>query len=1470
MAAAERSSVKLTQRAYTLRLRGVPGDNEWKERLWRTHEAVNKGAKVFGDWLLTLRGGLIHELANEKIPAKGEKPERAPTEKEIRDRRVILALSWLSVESERGAPAEFIVATGKDDAGTRKTNLENALREILKKRGVKDDEMCNWIKDCLPTLSAEIRDDAVWVDRSKAFDDAKNNDSLDQKDIWDFLSPFFSIQESYLKPIKEKNEENDEDESEGSEEKEKDLVQKAGQWLSNRFGTGKGADFPKMREVYVAIASWASNATPNQSGVNSIATLAQALSYFNPASGDLQGILGLISGPGYKSATRNQLQKINVNNPVSQGDLDALKRNADDDAEKCSSKTGAKGKRDYAEKVLMAVQNVCRFTYLQNGGPSRHAEFAVMLDHAARRVSLAHTWIKRAEAERRKFESDSQKINNVPQQGRSWLDNFREKRGIREGASDEYVIRKRAIGGWKEVVEAWSKSDCKTEEDRIAAARSLQDAGEIEKFGDIQLFEALAGDDAKCVWLINNRPDPQPLIDYAAATEAKAKQQRFKVPAYRHPDPLLHPVFCDFGNSRWKVKFKAHEINAPSNSQKKKKSDDDRINTVTMTLYDGKNITDTKMLWMSKLLIKDLGIMQKPDHDNDDIKYVSRNSRLGRAAGDVKDRQNVIVMNVFEEDVWNARLQAPRGQLETIAKYLSKNDGKWDANAEKMKNGIKWLITFSPRLKPSGPWMEYAKTHNLNILPKYYKHPDNDSNRKGTARHIFSRLPGLRVLSVDLGHRYAAACAVWETLSREKFREECDNAKKNGAEVVARGLYTLILQPEKESNAATKKAREERRGKKFKPAAIYRRIGPDVLPEPDNTPHPAPWARLDRQFLIKLQGEDENPRKASPAELNYVSELEKEIRRKPPEKKIQRVDELMSHAVDIARLGLKRHSDFSRIAFNMITDEKQLPGGRQETLTPEKRIELLTDMLVLWYSLIKNKRWDCPKASDLWAKHIEPLLFGVTMPGELDEDEILTSQAWKKRRGELETALKPAAERLADDENKRREISEIWRTFWSDEDKKWNARLRKLRDWILPRGIYGYEERKNGRRKRVLKDKEKLGAARHVGGLSLTRIATFKSLYQLQKTFHTRLTPVGRQKKEDKNGNPTDEFLTAGEGFGQRILDDLEQMRENRVKQLASRIAEAALGVGRIKINRKKRTGEEKPPKDPERPRERTDAPCHAVVIENLEHYHPEETRTRRENRQLMSWSSSKVFRYLSEACELHGLHLRQVPAGYTSRQDSRTGAPGMRCTDVPLKDFIADAGFWHKEITRAHKRVEKEKEKADPRDNFLIEMHKYWTKNYDEKNKNHKQKSVRIPQRGGEIFVSADGNSPAAKGLQADLNAAANIGLRALLDPDWPAKWWYVPCDTKTFKPRKDKVGGCHAIDPEKPLLSEGKKKSDGEKEKIVNLWRDVSVAPIEQGNWLRHHDYNEDVLKRVIENLKKRQEDKNRAAGDIPSGNE
>ena len=209
------------------------------------------------------------------------------------------------------------------------------------------------------------------------------------------------------------------------------------------------------------------------------------------------------------------------------------------------------------------MEAVCEFTYLQKDGPARHSEFTVILDHAARRVSLAHTWIKRAEKERSKFEEDAKKIGQVPKAAKDWLHKFCTERSQASGALEPYRIRRRAVDGWKEVVAAWSERSCNTSADRIAAARALQDDPEIDKFGDIQLFEALAEDDAACVWHKDGdaakAPDPQPLIDYALAAEAEFRKRHFKVPAYRHPDALLHPVFTDFGESRWKICFDVHE-----------------------------------------------------------------------------------------------------------------------------------------------------------------------------------------------------------------------------------------------------------------------------------------------------------------------------------------------------------------------------------------------------------------------------------------------------------------------------------------------------------------------------------------------------------------------------------------------------------------------------------------------------------------------------------------------------------------------------------------------------------------------------------------------------------------------------------------------------------------------------------------------------------------------------------------------
>ena len=134
--------MKTTKRAYTMRLNGTTDD--WQDALWETHETINCGVKLFGEWLLTFRGGVSPDLQYENLAElKTEEKIRATK----RRQRVILALSWLSVESIDGAPAKKYWVKHKHD---KKSDYRSdwkvpaALKEILKKRGVKVKEIAEW------------------------------------------------------------------------------------------------------------------------------------------------------------------------------------------------------------------------------------------------------------------------------------------------------------------------------------------------------------------------------------------------------------------------------------------------------------------------------------------------------------------------------------------------------------------------------------------------------------------------------------------------------------------------------------------------------------------------------------------------------------------------------------------------------------------------------------------------------------------------------------------------------------------------------------------------------------------------------------------------------------------------------------------------------------------------------------------------------------------------------------------------------------------------------------------------------------------------------------------------------------------------------------------------------------------------------------------------------------------------------
>lgn len=1352
-----------TQRAYTFRLKGLEASegNDWKRPLWETHCMVNQAAAMFGGWLMTFRGGISHKLANrEELYDKNKTPENDPERRDYLRR--LLILSWLAVESADGAPEKYTVVSASEDTGKRQRLLLEALEGILKKRQIPSDEISDWLAIGKEILGVPIRTDAVWVNRSEAFDDLREQISPppSREDIWDFLGRMYHKEggikttKAYFDPM-----------DSGDTSEAKDMVQNAGNWLSSRAGGGKGADYALFERIYLSMLG-ALGCFQDGSDVCASELLDQirqredALLDGNELT--WQGINQTLSGPGYKSATKNILKELSKDDPeFLPSELiakltEAVQKDLDASVDK---QKNPKGPQSYSECILNKVGKHPGVQYSNSNRRNYHGEFSVILDHAMRHVSQAHTWIKRAEAQRAEFNQQASALESTPDEARQWLDEYCEWRRGDSGGLDEYTIRPKAISCWSEVLKAWKKNKAKTVEQRIEIVRAVQT--ESEKFGDARLFEKLADDSAVCVWADY---DAGILKNYVGGMDARRKQRHFKVPAYRHPDALRHPVFVDFGKSRFSVKF---DIQKPQTAFSR---------GVTLKLLTKKgNVEPVSLRWASKRFEKDIASGRE---EIDGAVEAPRGDRLSLAAAGATDGQAFVLTKLFAQREWNSRLQAPRRQLNRLADIVEKEG--WTDKTKRLRDQIDWLLSFTAKLQSAGPWERYVQSQGLKYLP--FAEDNKNEKRKGRAKLLFPRLPGLRVLGVDLGHRVSAACAVWETLSGDDFETIYGGAPPEE-----------LMWSQSES-----------------PKHVYRRIGPNSSP--------APWARLERQFMIRLDGE-RNSRKLSPAEwLDLIPSLLAAMGLAKEYRVFDEKNDFASHkachvnlreaqslTVQLVQQAIRRHSNLAKSIAAILIPEKALSGQRVTKLSPQEHSARIASAMLDLVTLSASTKWAPANIQ------IDGLPDDVAR--KLAEKKASDGPIrWgRKERAELIQSLTPLADSLLD--AKRREaFCQPWRRYWDER----NATLRKdvlrpLRDWILPRG------------------RANRAAIRGAGGLSLTRIATMRTLYQLMKSFLQQARP------DDPKAGVQERFDERFKKSGNRMLDQFDRMRDSRVKQLASRIAEAALGLGR----------EIKGAEEVKRPSAPVHAPCHVVAIENLTNYRPDQLQTRRENRQLMQWSSAKVRDKLREACELNGLVVWEISPAWTSRQDSRTGAPGLRCSDVSIRKFL-NSPRWQKQVATAKKKMQKPEERT-PRHACLVELYEQAEKLSRISHKNIPP--LRVPIDGGEIFMSADAQSPVFGGLNADYNAAANIAIRAVADPDWPGAWWYIPVQVSNGKAKKESVQGSACIDTDKPLSDE---KLQG-KTSVVNVWRDPSIMPIhENDSWRVTKDYWRAVEQRVVDRLR------------------
>ncbi|MBX3322997.1 MAG: type V CRISPR-associated protein Cas12b [Phycisphaeraceae bacterium] len=1513
-----------TTRSYTLGLLSTSDAADWLplwKRLFQTHYAVCCGAREFGEFFLNLRGGLPASLAS--CDAEPDPDRRRLLQ---RGARRVLALGWFSVESLRGAEhhPHRLVALGPGESLTKEAAGE-VLRTCLQtSKGLTDQvEIGQWVNDCALALCANIRADAVIVNRAAAFSEwqcefgESGADMPEQARRILFAmcgTGFASLTLPKDETVKEEEdreetEPSDEGDSEDTETKKSKSETEEAVEPSNAsrgvycdlFGGDPGPkvkrELDKIRfaamlyeflsplaagnQVWVfldrtnlflgetlhrcdpersipdqlrdwrTLHGWGRNgsdllpreASPDNK-VNKIAVPYRKLlvaADLWPKSNDEDGA---ITHQHDKAGIRVQdnLKKAAITTSTSPGMLGLIESILKACAKRVTAEDLRVFKPQWAEEVQNRFERAARVGEIRRASEFRYLMFAL----AARRISQTQTWMKRNETERHKAAVREDAANKVldaidpDRAARGWLAAYEEKRGEHSQPTSEFRITRRMIGECEAVFKAWQGIE--SPEDRERETASVQ--SKAEKFGDALFYADLSGDlAAEVIW--KNERGAELLKQWVKWRQAQHDQRRFKIPRFCHPDAFHHPTWCEFGGtSKPNVWYAWRPDSKPQNPESGGNNDGSRRLWMLLPDFNSRQAAPVPMRWRCKRLSNDLGGVREYTEVS-----VPRADRISLAAARLPslDTNNEPIRyrpeHPFTKSAkgWNARLQLDRNTLERLEQEWDESRRDWRDDGKDLRFA-RWFVTFAPELVTmEGP--------GRNIHPKlgWKGSPHTDLNKKEKreihAKLILSRLPGLRVQSVDLGHRFAASCAVWEAIDREQMKAAC---REHGqAEPRESDLYLHLTRTVQKERT---KGRDKGKTVPVEETTIYRRIGEDYLRDPKTgkpteTPHPAPWARLERQFSIKLPGEDKPARAATRGRLKDGTptdiDEEKMVARLAcslgyrgdiaDKVKGRGVDELMRRAVWIASTGLTRHGRRAKIAYALDPACPYIPGmGDKRTAITRgdaEHIEFLTKTLADWHALAVDTSWDGTAERELWNEHIQPLQgvgFAVGEPARVDPEatEISRQQRRKNEDEFRETRIKPIAEYLSKAKpDMTKAMHAGWRQRWEGDDGEgrtkadfvhapvtdengvvigtrttpkpgkesgggWHGHLRELTDWIMGRHLDGASSPM---------------WTRNVGGLSLTRIGTMQSLYRLHKQFAMRPKP------DNVRGAP--EKGESNAGVAQRILDTMERMREQRVKQIASRIAASALGLGGHwkQVIRRDHAGRALLDA---RGRQRTKsvwveepsaryAPCHAIVIENLRNYKFADTQPRRENRGLMSWSAGKVRKYLEEACQLSGLHLREVSPNYTSRQCSRTGLPGHRCQDISVADFL-DKAWCRKRVRQAKERKENSTKDRpfDAAARFFVALDELWpdrssipkAKQEEYTEKVNKAKPLRILSKSGDLFVAAPprscrkvGHQPCPlcdgkRAIQADLNAAANIGLRALLDPDFAGRWWYVP----------------------------------------------------------------------------------------------
>lgn len=280
-------------------------------------------------------------------------------------------------------------------------------------------------------------------------------------------------------------------------------------------------------------------------------------------------------------------------------------------------------------------------------------------------------------------------------------------------------------------------------------------------------------------------------------------------------------------------------------------------------------------------------------------------------------------------------------------------------------------------------------------------------------------------------------------------------------------------------------------------------------------------------------------------------------------------------------------------------------------------------------------------------------------------------------------------------------------------------------------------------------------------GLSLARIAQLDSLRQRCQSLNRALMQepgkpanLGRSKRGIELPDPCPD-----------LLDRLDALKEQRVNQTAHLILAQALGV-RLKTHTTDAATREAHDIHGEYERIPGREPVDFIIIENLKYYEMTQGRSRSENARLMKWCRRHLRDKLIELCEPYGLRVVEEWPADTSKFCSLTGVAGFRAVELnpdDCQDFR-----WRKHLdrladpARAARLDRAQRAESERVRNLFVSLRKLNADLLLQRRARPKWRTLLAPAAGGPIFVPMRGYP-----VQADINAAINLGLRALAAPD-------------------------------------------------------------------------------------------------------